>query len=66
MRSDRTTTVKEPLLRPSEVAAALAVSRDTVYALVERGELAAVRVGGQFRFRRADVEALMAGGDATT
>ncbi|MFN8532565.1 MAG: excisionase family DNA-binding protein [Dehalococcoidia bacterium] len=36
-------------LRPSEVARALNVSRFTVYALIRRGELPAIRVGGQYR-----------------
>ncbi|GIW09775.1 MAG: molybdopterin-binding oxidoreductase [Dehalococcoidia bacterium] len=36
-------------LRPSEVARALNVSRFTVYALIHRGELPAIRVGGQYR-----------------
>src|SRR5262245_40267362 len=35
--------------RPSEVARALNVSRFTVYALIHRGELPAIRVGGQYR-----------------
>ncbi|MCS6803325.1 MAG: excisionase family DNA-binding protein [Chloroflexota bacterium] len=36
-------------LRPSEVARALNISRFTVYALIHRGELPAIRVGGQYR-----------------
>ncbi|MGC8626905.1 MAG: helix-turn-helix domain-containing protein [Acidimicrobiales bacterium] len=40
-----------PLLRPEEVAEALAVSKVTVYRLARSGELASVRVRGQFRFR---------------
>lgn len=33
------------LLRPAEAAETLGVSRSVIYALVQRGELASVRVG---------------------
>jgi excisionase family DNA binding protein len=54
-----------PLLTVTEVARALAVSRSTVYRLIELGELPRVRVGGSARFRQADVEALIARGLAS-
>jgi excisionase family DNA binding protein len=46
----------EPLLRPRDVAEMANVSDRTVRRLSEQGRLPAVRVGGQLRFARADVE----------
>ncbi|HWQ12971.1 MAG TPA: Clp protease N-terminal domain-containing protein [Roseiflexaceae bacterium] len=45
----------EPLLTTDEVAAYLKVDVVTVRRLVTRGELAAYRVGGEYRFARADL-----------
>jgi excisionase family DNA binding protein len=42
-------------LRPSEVARALNVSRFTVYDLIKRGDLPAIRVGHQFRIEASAV-----------
>jgi excisionase family DNA binding protein len=39
-----------------EVAAAMRVSNMTVYRLIKGGELAAVRVGHNYRIREGDVE----------
>ena len=39
-----------------EVAAAMRVSNMTVYRLIKAGELAAVRVGHNYRIREGDVE----------
>jgi excisionase family DNA binding protein len=51
-----------------EVAALLRCHPETVYRLVADGKLHAVKVGRgggrHFRFRREDVEAFLAGGDA--
>ena len=44
------------LLTVSEVAAAMRVSNMTVYRLIKSGELAAVRVGKNYRIREADLE----------
>lgn len=44
------------LLTVAEVAAAMRVSNMTVYRLIKNGELAAVRVGKNYRIREADVE----------
>jgi excisionase family DNA binding protein len=44
------------LLTVSEVAAAMRVSNMTVYRLIKNGELAAVRVGKNYRIRETDVE----------
>lgn len=45
----------EPLLTVPEVAAWLRVKPSTVYAWVERGELACFRLGGRLRFSRNQV-----------
>jgi excisionase family DNA binding protein len=44
------------LLTPTEVLAYLRVNVRTVYRLMRTGELPAVRVGRQWRIRRADLE----------
>ena len=44
------------LLRPEDVAEALAVSKVTVYRLARSGELASIRIRGQVRFRPEAVE----------
>ena len=38
-------TVEEGLLTPSQVAARLRISRDTVYLMTKRGDLRALRLG---------------------
>jgi|GEM_PF-6770723 excisionase family DNA binding protein len=48
------------LLRPEEVARALAVSRTTVLRLARSGELASLRTRGQVRFRPEAVEEYLA------
>jgi putative molybdopterin biosynthesis protein len=47
--------VLAPLLSINEVAQLLGISRPTVYALIRRGELIAIRVGERLRFDPADV-----------
>jgi len=47
-----------PLLTLHEVAQLLAVSRNTVYRMVNRGALAAYRVSRSLRFHRADIDRL--------
>lgn len=47
----------ETYLTTDEVQDMLRVDLRTVYRLIKRGELPAIRVGRQWRFRRADVEA---------
>jgi len=44
-----------PLLSINEVAGLLGISRPTLYALIRRGELVPIRVGGRARFEPADV-----------
>jgi excisionase family DNA binding protein len=51
----------DPLLTAEEVAEQLRVSTMTVYRLIRRGELPAVRVGRNYRVRTADLEAYLAG-----
>jgi len=50
----------QPLLRPEEVAEALAVSKVTVYRLARSGELASVRIRGQSRSRPEALEGYLA------
>jgi excisionase family DNA binding protein len=56
------------LLTPGQVSAALAVSKTTVYRLVAAGDLQAVRVGNQLRFKETAVRAFIdrPPGDAVT
>jgi len=44
------------LLSPKQLAEYLQLSQRTVYRLLERGDLPAVKVGGQWRFRKAIVD----------
>lgn len=53
--------MSEPLLTAAEVADELRVSTMTVYRLVRRGELPAVRVGRNYRIRRRDLTAYLEG-----
>jgi excisionase family DNA binding protein len=48
--------LSEPLLTVGEVAAVMRVSNMTVYRLIKSGQLAAVRVGKNYRLRHNDVE----------
>jgi excisionase family DNA binding protein len=49
-------TLDEPLLRPAEAAALLAVRTSWVYEAVRAGRLPCVRVGRHVRFLRSDLE----------
>ena len=57
----------ENLLTAVEVAQYLKVKIETVYNLIRKAELPAAKIGGQWRFREADlacwVEAQMGSGD---
>ena len=46
----------EPLLTVGEVAGLMRVSNMTVYRLIKAGQLAAIRVGKNYRIRRTDVD----------
>jgi excisionase family DNA binding protein len=52
--------MSQRLLTAAEVAEDLRVSTMTVYRLIRRGELPAVRVGRNYRVRLADLEAYLA------
>ncbi len=60
------TTLSEPLLSVRAAAELLSVSSRTVYALVERGELPAIRVGGQIRFVPSTLEEWLRNGGGQT
>jgi excisionase family DNA binding protein len=49
------------LLKPDEAAAVLAVSARTLWGLTKRGELPGVRVGTQWRYDLADLQAWIRG-----
>ena len=51
----------DPFLTTEEVEEILQVNPRTVYRLIKRGSIPALRVGRQWRFRRKDVEAWLAG-----
>ncbi len=48
------------LLTVAEVAALMRVSNMTVYRLIKAGELAAIRVGKNYRVRESDVDRYLA------
>ena len=50
----------DPLLTVSEVAERMRVSNMTVYRLIKSGQLAAIRVGKNYRLRGNDVEQYLA------
>ena len=51
-----TTTVESAYFSVLELATYLGVSRHTAYALVREGQVPAVRIGGQYRIPRAELE----------
>ena len=51
-----------PLLTVAEVADVLRVSNMTVYRLIKAGDLAALRVGKNYRIRQHDLDAYLASG----
>jgi excisionase family DNA binding protein len=51
--------MSDNLLTAAEVADRLRVSTMTVYRLIRRGELPAVRVGRNYRVREPDLEAFL-------
>lgn len=46
----------EPLLTVGEVAGVMRVSNMTVYRLIKSGQLAAIRVGKNYRIRSSDID----------
>jgi excisionase family DNA binding protein len=49
------------LVKPAEAATELRVSVNTVYAWIHSGTIPSVRMGGLYRIRREDLNALTAG-----
>lgn len=49
--------MSDEILTVQEVAALLKVADKTVYTMAQRGEMPAFKVRGQWRFRRADIDA---------
>ena len=47
----------DEILTLPEVAQLLKVAEKTVYTMAQKGELPAFKVGGQWRFRRTDLDA---------
>jgi excisionase family DNA binding protein len=47
---------EQPFLTTAEVEATLRVKPRTIYRLIRIGDLPAVRVGRQWRFRRSDLD----------
>jgi excisionase family DNA binding protein len=47
---------KSAFLTTEEVLGCLKVNPRTIYRLIKTGELPAIRIGRQWRFRRADLE----------
>lgn len=52
--------MSDEILTVQEVAALLKVADKTVYTMAQNGEIPAFKVRGQWRFRRADLDAWMA------
>ncbi len=55
----------EKLLKMSEAANRLNVSKSTVYRLIVAGTLPAIKIGKQIRIKPADLEAYITGAQAT-
>ena len=53
---DNATVYKQAFLTTEEVLAYLKVTPRTIYRLIRSGELPAVRIGRQWRFRRTDLD----------
>jgi excisionase family DNA binding protein len=54
--SDKDPVLSERLLTVSEVANAMRVSNMTVYRLIKGGQIAAIRVGKNYRIRASEVD----------
>jgi len=49
--------MSDEILKLPEVAQLLKIAEKTVYTMAQKGELPAFKVGGQWRFRRTDLDA---------
>lgn len=54
------------LVTPAEAASELRVSLGTIYNLIRSGRVPSIRLGGQWRIRRGDLDAAAAGEFATS
>ena len=50
---------RDEVLTLKEVAKLLKIAERTAYMMVQRGDLPGFKVGGQWRFKRADIDAWM-------
>lgn len=67
MSDDTDTYSPDDLLTSAEVADLARISRATIGRAVKKGRLTPLRTpGGHFRFRRSDVDALLAGDERAT
>ena len=48
--------MQDKILTLSEVSELLKVANETVYSMVQKGRLPAFKIGGQWRFQRADID----------
>ena len=48
--------MQDEILTLPEVAQLLKVAEKTVYSMAQKGQLPAFRVGGQWRFKRVDID----------
>ena len=51
--------MSDEILTLPEVAQLLKVAEKTVYSMAQKGQLPAFKVGGQWRFKRADLDQLI-------
>ena len=49
--------MSDEILTLPEVAQLLKVAEKTVYSMAQKGQLPAFKVGGQWRFKRTDIDA---------
>jgi excisionase family DNA binding protein len=49
-----------PMMTPTEVAEYLRIHGSTVYRLIRRGEIPSFKVGGDYRFRRDEIDKWLA------
>ena len=50
---------QDEILTLKEVAALLKIAERTAYMMIQRGDLPGFKVGGQWRFKRKDIDAWM-------
>jgi len=50
---------RDEILTLKEIAALLKIAERTTYMMVQRGHLPGFKVGGQWRFKRKDIDAWM-------